>query len=100
MTKPTFTPELPYSLLGQKIGELVEQKQAAYGDSFGKSGDVLRILYPGGISPEQIDDALSIVRIVDKLFRIATAKDAFGETPYRDIAGYGILGAYRAELRG
>lgn len=100
MTKATFTPEIPYSLLGQKIGELVEQKQAAYGDSFGKSGDVLRILYPNGISPDQIDDALSIVRIVDKLFRIATDKDAFGETPYRDIAGYGLLGAYRAELRG
>jgi hypothetical protein len=23
--------------------------------------------------------------------RIATAKDALGENPYRDIAGYGIL---------
>jgi hypothetical protein len=86
-----------YEELGRQIGKLVEEKQIAYGDSFGRSGDVLRILYPNGISPEQIDDALCIVRIVDKLFRIANKKDAFGESPYRDIAGYGILGAARAE---
>ena len=35
---------------------------------------------------------LAITRIVDKLFRIATKKDAFGESPFKDIAGYGILG--------
>ena len=90
---------VPYALMGQKIGELVEEKQAAYGDSFGKAGNILRELYPDGIRPEQYDDALCIVRIVDKLFRIATDKDAFGESPYRDIAGYGILGAFRAELK-
>ncbi len=87
---------LPYALMGQKIGELVEQKQAAYGDSFGKAGNILRELYPDGIRPEQYDDALCIVRIIDKLFRVATDRDAFGESPYRDIAGYGILGAFRA----
>lgn len=90
---------MSYALMGQKIGELVEEKQAAYGDSFGKAGNILRELYPDGIRPEQYDDALCIVRIVDKLFRIATDKDAFGESPYRDIAGYGILGAFRAELK-
>jgi hypothetical protein len=87
-----------YEAMGQAIGKLVEEKQAAYGDSFGKSGDVLRVLYPQGIGPDQIDDALCIVRIVDKLFRIATDKDALGESPYRDIAGYGLLGAFRSEL--
>ncbi len=35
---------------------------------------------------------LAITRIIDKLFRIATKKDAFGESPFKDIAGYGILG--------
>lgn len=88
-----------FKKLGREIGALVDEKQAAYGDSFGKSGDVLRILYPDGISPEQIDDALCVVRIVDKLFRIATDRDALGESPYRDIAGYAILGAARAERK-
>lgn len=88
-----------YGALGMEVGELVTEKQAAYGDSFGKSGEVLRILYPDGISPEQIDDALCVVRIVDKLFRIATDRDALGESPYRDIAGYALLGAARMERR-
>lgn len=86
-----------YEALGTEIGQLVEMKQAAYGDSFGKAGQVLRILYPNGIAPEQLDDALAVVRIVDKLFRIATARDALGESPWRDVAGYGLLGAARAE---
>lgn len=97
MNQPAFAPNLPYPLFAQKIGELVEQKQAIYGDSFGKSGQIMRILYPDGIPPEKMDDALCITRILDKLFRIATDKDALGESPYRDIAGYAMLGAHRAE---
>lgn len=88
---------MDYQALGQEIGQLVSEKQHAYGDSFGKSGDVLRLLYPDGINPDQYDDALCVVRIVDKLFRVATAKDAFGESPYRDIAGYALLGAAKSE---
>lgn len=83
--------------LGAEIGRLVQEKQVAYGDSFGKSGDVLRILYPEGIRPEQYDDALAVVRIIDKLFRVATDRDALGESPYRDIIGYGLIGAARVE---
>ena len=86
-----------YEALGREIGALVSQKQVAYGDSFGKSGEVLRILYPNGVNPEQIDEALCVVRIIDKLFRIATNRDALGESPYLDIAGYALLGAARAE---
>ena len=81
-----------YSEIGKNIGEVVNQKQIAYGDSFGKSGQVLKILYPNGIAPEQYSDVLCVTRIVDKLFRIATEKDAFGESPYSDIAGYALLG--------
>jgi len=90
-----------YAQSGLAIGELVSEKQAAYGDSFGKSGKVLRLLYPEGIPPEKMDDALTIVRVVDKLFRIATAtaRDAFGESPWRDIAGYAILAVVRLAKR-
>jgi hypothetical protein len=88
-----------FERIGVEVGRLVEEKQAAYGDSFGKSGEVMRQLYPNGIRPEQMDDALAVVRVVDKLFRIATKKDAFGESPWRDIAGYGLLGTGRDEVR-
>jgi len=85
-----------YERLGAEIGRLVSEKQLAYGDSFGKADKVMEILYPNGISLKQMPDALCVLRIVDKLFRIANQKDAFGESPYEDIAGYGILGMGKA----
>jgi hypothetical protein len=97
--QPLPTTGVPYEHLGGEIGRLVEKKQAAYGDAFGKSGQVMRVLYPDGIPPEKLDDALAVVRVVDKLFRISTSKDAFGESPWRDIAGYALLAVERDERR-
>ena len=77
--------------IGRETGRLVAKKNRKYGDSFAKSGEVLRIFYPDGIRPDQYDDLLAMVRIIDKQFRIATEKDAFGESPWVDITGYGIL---------
>jgi len=78
--------------LANELGELVEEKNKAYGDSFNHAHVVLAELYPVGVSPSQYRDMLTLVRIIDKLFRIASKKDAFGESPYRDIAGYALLG--------
>lgn len=88
-----------YEELAQDIGKLVTEKQAAYGDSFGKSGEVMRILYPGGIPPDKLDDALTVVRVLDKLFRIATNRDALGESPWQDIAGYSLLSIRRIAVQ-
>ena len=81
-----------YHKIGSEVGALVKEKNAAYGDSFGRAQEVLSTLYPNGIQPEQYQDMLAIVRVIDKLFRIATKKDAFGESPWNDICGYAILG--------
>ncbi len=86
-----------YEALGSEIGKLVAEKQAAYGDSFGKAGGVMRILYPDGVSLDQLEDALVVVRIIDKLFRVATDRDALGESPFRDIGGYALLAVARME---
>lgn len=83
--------DMNYEMIGADIGRLVTKKQAAYGDSFGKAGQIMAILYPAGIPPEKLDDALTIVRVIDKLFRIATDRDALGESPWRDVAGYALL---------
>jgi hypothetical protein len=83
----------PFTVIATQIGDLDTEKNAAYGNSFAKCGDFLRLLFPDGIQPDQYSDALAMVRIFDKQMRIATRKNAFGESPYRDIAGYGILGA-------
>lgn len=80
-----------YERIARFIGELVDEKNQAYGDAFNKSGDFLKLLYPNGVKPEQYSDMLALVRIFDKQMRIATAKDALGENPFKDIAGYGIL---------
>ena len=81
-----------YEKLGFAVGELVGRKQKAYGDSFGQSDKILKVLYPNGVAPEQYQDMLTLVRIIDKLFRVANCKDAFDENPYMDITGYGLLG--------
>jgi hypothetical protein len=81
-----------YIGIAKDIGSLVEEKQEAYGDSFSKSEKIINILYPNGVKPENYRDLLTVTRIIDKLFRIATRKNAFGESPYRDIAGYVLLG--------
>ena len=84
-----------FDKIGAQVGHIVQQKQRAYGDSFGKSGECLRQMYPEGVKPEQYDDLLTITRILDKLFRIANNPTAFDENPYQDIVGYGILGMNR-----
>lgn len=94
--RPEASP-VDFAALGAEIGRLVETKQRAYGSSFSKAGRVLLELYPSGIPPEKLPDALTIVRVVDKLFRIATDRDALGESPWRDIAGYALLSVARVE---
>ncbi len=86
-----------YESIGTEIGKLVQEKNEAYGDSFGQACKILEVLYPNGISPTQYRDALAITRVIDKLFRLANKKDAFGESPWRDICGYAILGVANDE---
>jgi hypothetical protein len=83
--------------LAREVGELITEKNQAYGSSFAKTGEFFKLLYPAGIKPEQYRDALILARIFDKIMRIATAADAFGESPYRDLAGYALLGASTLE---
>lgn len=84
-----------YKNLASEIGEMVDEKNAAYGSSFEQAGDFLKLLYPNGIPTEAYADMLCIVRIFDKLKRLATHKEAFGESPYADLVGYSLLGLYK-----
>ena len=63
-----------YQELGNQVGELVGHKQEAYGDAFNKAGRCLEQLFPDGIKKEQYTDLLCIVRILDKLFRVANGE--------------------------
>ena len=89
-----------FTELANSIGQLVESKNKAYGSAFDKSGDFIRVLYPEGIKPEQYKDMLCIVRVFDKLMRIATSYEGTEEKKvdaYSDLMGYGLLGL-RASL--
>jgi hypothetical protein len=79
------------------LGSLLEEKNRSYGSAFSKSSEILKILYPNGIQPDQYTDLLLTTRILDKLFRVATDKSAFNEEPWKDIAGYGILGTFKEQ---
>lgn len=81
-----------YADMGSDIGLLTDEKQAAYG-GIGRVHDAMRVFYPEGIPVDKLKDALLIVRILDKINRISGGdKQAFGEDPWRDIAGYSLLG--------
>lgn len=81
-----------YEKIATEVGKLVDKKNQAYGNSFTKAGEYLKILYPDGIPPEKYMDVLVLVRLFDKLMRVATKNDPFGEDPFEDIAGYALLG--------
>jgi len=84
--------------IGTEIGELVTEKNAAYGNSFEESSKILKILFPNGVLPGDYRNLLTITRVLDKLFRIATDEKALGEDPWKDVAGYSLL-AIRSNLK-
>lgn len=86
-----------FERIAGEVGRLVEEKNEAYGDSFAKCDRYLELLWPNGVPREAYGEMLAAVRIFDKLMRLATRKDYAGESPYRDIAGYGVLGAAKDE---
>lgn len=72
------------------------EKNRKYGDAVRKSIDMLHSLYPDGIQPYQYADLLLLVRVLDKIVRIASytpeRRKKDDESPWADVRGYGILG--------
>lgn len=88
-----------YRKISREIGTLLNKKQQAYGNSFNEIPQVLRLMYPRGLRPDEFDNILCIARILDKLWRIARNNDPFGESPWKDIAGYALLAEQRARSK-
>lgn len=79
--------------MGRRIGLIVKERDAAYGDSVRRSAKIMEILYPHGIGRVDYIFALLNLRIIDKLCRSSSDPWAFGENPYDDIGGYAIRGS-------
>ena len=75
-----------------ELADLCVAKNAAYGDSVGKAAQMLTLLYPHGVQPEQYIDFILAGRDFDKKARLAQrGPDAMGEDPRLDMAGYALL---------
>ncbi len=96
-----------HARIGHDIGEVVDKKQRAYGDSFGATLELWRTrlqCYDDGngngnykIPHALIGHMLALIRIDDKIMRLVANPDGdlMDENPYQDIAGYAILSVAR-----
>lgn len=83
-----------WAKLGESIGAMVGAKNEAYGDAIvNGTVKILEVLFPNGISPEQYSDLPLMVVMINKMLRISRGdKNAFEESPYKDLAGYSLIG--------
>lgn len=91
MSQPMKNKDDIFMQLATDLGKLLAEKNLAYGDAFSKTTQILTLLYPQGIKVEQYKDVHVLVRMLDKMSRIAQDNDPMGESPYKDLAGYAIL---------
>jgi len=84
--------------IASELAEMLTNKNRKYGDSYARMAHVLPIFYPDGVPGNHLLDAVFILRIIDKLMRIASAQSDDEEDPVADIAGYAIL--RMREMRG
>ena len=94
-TKPVTQKDMDkFHKISYTLANLLAMKERNYGQSFNLTGDILRIMAPDGIKPDQYDEVLTVVRTIEKLFRVMKgAPDE--ESPYLDIAGYAMLALAR-----
>lgn len=76
---------------GKELGIMLDEKNIAYGDSFGTTGAFIKLLYPNGVPVDQYDNVQAFVQMFNKMKRIATLENAFHEDPKKDLAGYAVL---------
>lgn len=75
------------------VADMVAQKQLHYGNSVERTGQLLAALYPTGIPVDAYPQALLLVRMLDKMCRLAHGEG--GETrldAWRDLMGYALIG--------
>jgi len=80
---------------------VVEEKNREYGSAFQKVSEILNILFPNGIPTSKYHDVAILVRVLDKICRIASANDKnVKKDAWLDITGYGLLRLSEGDLNG
>lgn len=85
--------------LGKQIGDIVADKNAKYGSAYRSSADFLKVLFPNGIPVDRYQEVLLMVRMFDKMQRLATGCGGDTEDPWMDLAGYSMLGVESSQHR-
>ena len=77
---------------GYKMGLLVAKKNSDYGSAFEQVTQILKILYPNGIPVHQYENASLLIRMFDKVGRIANENVQFyNEDSWKDLVGYSLI---------
>ena len=92
-TEPVFQTEYvgKWQTIADDMTSLLKAKRDSYGNNLACTPEIMKLMYPSGITHEQLDDFLILVRMVDKMFRIANgANFKLGEDAWKDLAGYAM----------
>jgi len=88
-------------VIARDIASMVKEKNRGYGNAFQKVSHILSILFPNGIPTSKYHDVAVLVRVLDKICRIATANDKdVKKDAWLDITGYGLLRLSEGDLNG
>jgi len=83
------------------VVKVVEEKNREYGSAFQKVGEILSILFPNGIPTNKYHDAAILIRVLDKVCRIANTNDkGVKKDAWLDICGYALLRLSEGDLNG
>ena len=83
------------------VAIIVEEKNREYGSAFQKVSHILSVLFPNGIPTSKYHDVAILVRVLDKICRIASANDKnVKKDAWLDITGYGLLRLSEGDLNG
>lgn len=98
-----------FEQMGQDIGAFTDTKQKAYGNSVDKAFELMKVFlreYRNKDNTYTIPESLLKhlllqVRIIDKQNRLFSNPDGdlMGESPYKDITGYGMIGIQMSEQK-
>jgi len=93
--------ELELESISLDVASIVKEKNREYGSAFQKVSHILSILFPNGIPTNKYHDVAILIRVLDKVCRIASANDKdVKKDAWLDLTGYGLLRLSEGDLNG
>lgn len=81
----------PFQDAAKMVANVLTEKNASYGDATTVTASIAKLLWSEGIPVSQLDEALVVIRMLDKLCRIAKGTKFANEDAWLDLAGYALL---------